>query len=97
MQQDDALSEFVELLHRHVNDGLRIACLEVEGVEIAGEYRNVAFAEIGYHFRRMLQRGEAEERGWRNTAQGPLHRTETFFDLFLALILRKFLIGESGV
>src|SRR5258708_18661980 len=42
--------------------------LEIEGVEIAGEHRDIALAEIGDHFRRVLQRREAEERRRRNPA-----------------------------
>ena len=54
VHQDDALAVLVDLAHHVVDDGLRLACLEVEGVEIAGENRDVAGAEIGHHLRRML-------------------------------------------
>ena len=74
-----------------------VARLEVEGVEVAGEHRDVAGAEIGHHFRRMLQRREAEERRGRNAAKRPFHRAEAFFDLFLALVFGQLLVGQGGV
>ena len=49
-------------LAHHVDHLLRLAHLEVEGVEVAGEDRDVARAEIAQHLRRLLQIGEAEER-----------------------------------
>ena len=74
-----------------------LRALKSKEVEIAGEYRDVARAEIGHHFRRMLQRRETEERCRRNAAQGPLHRTEALFDLFLALIFGQLLVGQRRV
>ena len=73
-----------------------VARLEIEGVEVAGEHRDVSGAEIGHHLRRVLQRREAEERRGRS-AQGPLHRAETFLDFFLALVFGQFLVGEGRV
>ena len=68
--------------------------LEVERVEVAGEHRDVAVAEIGDHFRRVLQRREAEERRRRDAAERPLHRAETLLDLFLALVFGQLLVGQ---
>ena len=68
VHQDDAFAELVELLHRDVDHLLGVARLEIEGVEVAGEHRDIPGAEIGHHFRRVLQRREAEEWRGRNAA-----------------------------
>ena len=94
VHQDDAFAELVELLHGHVDHLLGIARLEVERVEIAGEHRDIPGAEIGHHFRRMLQRREAEEWRGRNAAQRPFHGAEAFFDLVLALLFGQLLVGQ---
>ena len=62
VHQDDALAELLDLPHHAIDDGLWLAGLEIEGVEIARENPDIAGAEIGHHFGRMLQRREAEER-----------------------------------
>ena len=90
------LPSLVDLPHHVVDDGLGLARLEVEGVEIGGENPDVALAEIGDHLGRMLQCREAEERRGR-CAERPFHRAETLFDFFLALRLGQFLVVEVGV
>ena len=72
-----------------------LAHLEIEGVDVGGEDRDVARAEIGDHFRRMLQRREAEERRRRHAAERPFHRAEALFDLVLALLFGQLLVDES--
>ena len=74
-----------------------LLALKSKEFEIAGEHRDVALAEIGDHFRRVLQRREAEERRRRNPAQRPFHRAEALFDFFLALVLGQLLVGQRRV
>jgi hypothetical protein len=54
VHQHNALAVLLQLAHHIVDDLLPRAGLEVEGVEVAGEDRDAAFAEIGDHLRRML-------------------------------------------
>ena len=58
---------------------------------------DVAGAEIGHHLRRVLQRGEAEERRRRLAAQRPFHGAESLLDFILALLLVQLLVDEGGV
>src|SRR5215469_1956887 len=51
VQQDDAFAELVESLEGDVDHLLGVLRLEVERVEVAGENRDVAGAEIGDHLR----------------------------------------------
>ena len=97
VHQHDALAQLVQLLHHAVDNGLRLAGLEIEGVEIARKNRDVAGAEVGHHFGWVLQRREAEERSERSAGQGPFYRAEALFDLFLALILGQLLVVQIGV
>ena len=53
---------FLSLSMHRLDDLLGLAHLEVERVHVGGEDRNVALAEIGDEFGRMLQRRETEER-----------------------------------
>src|SRR5947199_75551 len=63
MHQDDALAELVEPGHHRLDDLLRRgALLEVEGIEIGGEHRDIAGAEIGHDRRIVLKLWEAKER-----------------------------------
>ncbi|MEY9121603.1 hypothetical protein ABIA09_001165 [Bradyrhizobium yuanmingense] len=74
-----------------------LEAFEVERVDVAGEARDIAVAEIGDHLGRMLQRREAEERRGRDAAERPLHRCKAFLDLVLALRFVELLVVQVGV
>ena len=51
MHQDNALAVFVEPVHYRCHDLFRLAHLEIEGVVVGRECRDVTGAEIGQQFR----------------------------------------------
>jgi len=86
MHQHNAFAVLLQLRHDRLHHLFGLAHLEVERVHVRGDDRNVAFAEVGDHFGRVLQSRKAEERRHRSAFERPMHGADALFNFGLGVL-----------
>ena len=82
MHQDDALAELVELADQGLGEFVGLLDLEIPGIDVGGEARDVPLAQVSEHLGRMTQVRETEERRDRG-ARHHAYRACALFDFVL--------------